>query len=118
HQLTAEIRAKLDPAVTLWLEVDNCGQLADALPPGGDAAPGADIILLDNFDLSQMHRAVTMRDAHQSRFTNRKSKILLEASGGVTLANVAEIALTGVDRISIGALTHSAPVLDLSLELT
>ena len=43
-------------------------------------------------------------------------RVLLEASGGITLENVVEVARTGVDRISIGALTHSAPVLDLSME--
>jgi nicotinate-nucleotide pyrophosphorylase (carboxylating) len=57
----------------------------------------------------EMRQAVALRDAS---FPG----ILLEASGGITLANVAAAAATGVDRISIGALTHSAPALDISLE--
>ena len=74
------------------------------------AALGAkpDAILLDNWRLPDIRTAVLLR----------KSTILLEVSGGVTLANVRAIAKTGVDRISIGRLTHSAPSLDVSLEVT
>jgi nicotinate-nucleotide pyrophosphorylase (carboxylating) len=121
-ELTRRIRGELDfmaqrPApsqtagftrsrshITLWLEVDTLQQLGNAL--GG----GAEIILLDNFSVSQMRRAVELRD-------QKKGRELLEASGGITLENVAAVAKTGVDRISIGALTHSAPVLDLSMEM-
>lgn len=67
----------------------------------------ADRILLDNFSVDELARAVT-----RARTVSRG--ILLEASGGVTLGNVAAIAATGVDWISVGALTHSAPALDLS----
>jgi nicotinate-nucleotide pyrophosphorylase (carboxylating) len=52
------------------------------------------------------------------KFSKLKDRGLLEASGGVTLENVREIAETGVDRISIGALTHSAPAADISLEVS
>ncbi len=123
RELLASVRARLDPAITLWLEVDTLEQLAAALPdpaadPSTPAAPpsGADIILLDNFSPEQMRQAVQMRDAAQSKIKNQKSKILLEASGGITLENLREIARTGVERISIGAITHSAPALDLSME--
>jgi nicotinate-nucleotide pyrophosphorylase (carboxylating) len=69
-----------------------------------------DIILLDNMSPDQLREAV------QRRNEKKPKKILLEASGGVTLANVRAIAETGVDRISVGALTHSAPALDIALD--
>jgi nicotinate-nucleotide pyrophosphorylase (carboxylating) len=73
---------------------------------------GADCILLDNFSLGGLAQAVTRLARHP-----RRTAFQLEASGGVNLETVGAIAHTGVDRISIGALTHSAPVLDLSLLL-
>ncbi len=69
---------------------------------------GADRLLLDNMDPLELREAVSA--ASESR-----DRLELEASGGITLANVAEIAETGVDYISVGALTHSAPALDLSM---
>lgn len=71
-----------------------------------------DIVLLDNFSLPDMARAVAIRDDRDLR-----GKLAIEASGGVTLDNVGEIAATGVDRISIGALTHSARFLDVGLDM-
>jgi nicotinate-nucleotide pyrophosphorylase (carboxylating) len=68
---------------------------------------GADIILLDNMNIEQTRQAVKLV----------KGRALIEASGGITLENVHTVAETGVDRISIGALTHSAKALDISLEL-
>ena len=73
-------------------------------------AAGADILLLDNMDPDAMRKAVALRDAAQS-------PARLEASGGVDLDTVGPIAATGVDLISVGALTHSAPTLDLSMLL-
>ena len=70
---------------------------------------GADRLLLDNMEPHELRAAVAARDAAA------EARPLLEASGGVTLDNVAEIAATGVDFVSVGALTHSAPALDLSL---
>ena len=70
--------------------------------------PGIDILLLDNMTCAQMREAVHMRGPRP---------VKLEASGGVTLASVRPIAETGVDFISIGALTHSAGSVDFSLEL-
>jgi len=67
------------------------------------------IILLDNMCLEDMKAAVDRRNAVAP-------EILLEASGGINIGNVRDIALTGVDRISIGAITHSAPALDLALD--
>jgi nicotinate-nucleotide pyrophosphorylase (carboxylating) len=114
-QLTASIRAQLDPAITLWLEVDTLDQLQEAL---SGTEKSADIILLDNFAPEQMHQAVQLRNTRAGRSTqNSGLHPLLEASGGITLDDLAAVARSGVDRISIGALTHSAPVLDLSMEL-
>jgi nicotinate-nucleotide pyrophosphorylase (carboxylating) len=75
---------------------------------------GAHRLLLDNMGPDELRRAVEARDA-AARAGNRRAH--LEASGGVTLDNVAEIAASGVDFISVGALTHSAPALDLSMLL-
>jgi len=83
------------------IEVTTLDELAQALEAG------ADIVLLDNMDVPELRKAVAMTCG----------RALLEASGGVTLESVAEIAATGVDLISVGALTHSAPALDISLEL-
>lgn len=82
------------------VEVTTLEELDQAL------AAGADIVMLDNMDLATMREAVA-RNA---------GRALLEASGGVTLETVGEIARTGVDLISVGALTHSAPALDISLD--
>lgn len=84
------------------VECDTLDQLEEAL------AAGADAILLDNMSLDELRRAVAVSDG----------RARLEASGGVTLDTVRAVAETGVDEISVGALTHSAPALDLSLELT
>jgi nicotinate-nucleotide pyrophosphorylase (carboxylating) len=85
------------------IEVDSLEQLEDALP----AAP--DIILLDNMSNDQLCQAVARRNA-------LNPGVQLEASGGVRLETLRGIALTGVDRISVGALTHSAVNLDLGLD--
>ncbi len=82
------------------VEVDSLSQLAQALP----FAPS--VILLDNFSLLDLREAVAMTGG----------KVRLEASGGVSLDTVRAIAETGVDAISVGALTHSAPVLDIGLD--
>ena len=68
---------------------------------------GADVVLLDNMNPDEMHRVVELIPGH----------IKTEASGGITLANVRAVAMSGVDTISIGALTHSVKALDISLEL-
>jgi len=95
-------RAAVGHLVKIEIEVDSLDQLAEALRTGL-----ADVALLDNMDLATMRRAAEMA----------KGKLVLEASGGVTLETVAQIAETGVDMISSGALTHSAPALDLALDI-
>jgi nicotinate-nucleotide pyrophosphorylase (carboxylating) len=74
--------------------------------------PGIDIVLLDNMGQWQLKHAVEMRDA----MCRRKRRPLLEASGNITLNNVSEIAQCGVDRIAVGAITHSAAAVDIGLD--
>lgn len=94
-------RAGAGHMVKIEVEIDRLDQLDEAL------AAKADIIMLDNMSLAHMRTAVT-------RVAGRA---LLEASGGVTEARVAEIAATGVDLISVGWITHSAPTLDVALDI-
>jgi nicotinate-nucleotide pyrophosphorylase (carboxylating) len=89
------------------VEVDNLDQLRAVL-----TVVGVDVVLLDNFTPGELAAAVSVRDA-----AGLRGRVLLEASGGVTLENVAAVAASGVDRISVGALTHSAPSLDIGLDL-
>jgi nicotinate-nucleotide pyrophosphorylase (carboxylating) len=94
-------RGNAGKKVKVEVEVESIEQAREAL------AAGADIIMLDNMKPEDMHRVVKLV----------KGRALLEASGGITLDNVRSVAETGVDLISIGALTHSAKALDISLEL-
>lgn len=84
------------------IEVDTLDQLAEVFQ-----IPGVDVVLLDNMTLPQLRDAVAMRP----------DGVMLEASGGVNLGTIRDIAGTGVDFVSVGALTNSAPSLDLSLEI-
>ena len=95
-------------SVPIEIEVDTLEQLRAVL----DA--GADVVLLDNMPPPVLREAVAIAQEHTER-TGRA--VILEASGGLTLANAHEVAATGVDFISVGALTHSSPVLDLGLDL-
>ena len=74
--------------------------------------PGIDIVLLDNMGQWQLKHAVEMRD----KMCGKRKKPLLEASGNITLSNVSAIAQCGIDRIAIGAITHSAKAVDLGLD--
>ena len=98
-----QARERSPEGLSIEVEVDTLGQLDDAL----DAPP--DIVLLDNMDCETLCEAVALRD-------RKAPGVQLEASGGVTLETIAPIAATGVERISIGALTHSAPSLDLAFD--
>lgn len=97
---------KAHPELPIEVEVENLDDTAYAL------GTGVDQLLLDNMDPPTMRAAVELRDAHGD-----SGRPTLEASGNVNLQTVREIAETGVDFISVGALTHSAPVLDFSLLL-
>ena len=87
--------------VKVEVETTTFGEVDQAL------AAGADIIMLDNMDLEQIRKAVRMID----------KKALVEVSGGVTRDRLKDLARTGVDLISIGALTHSAVAVDLSMNI-
>ncbi|HEX8340829.1 MAG TPA: carboxylating nicotinate-nucleotide diphosphorylase [Tepidisphaeraceae bacterium] len=95
------------PGRPIQVEVDTLEQLAEVLK-----VDGIDFVLLDNMDCPAMTRAVAMRDE-----AVRRGRVRLEASGGVTLETVRSIAQTGVDRISVGSITHSAPALDIGLDV-
>lgn len=93
------------PKVSVELETDTLDQVRDFL-----GLDGVKFILLDNMNNDQLREAVALRDA-------AGSSVKLEASGGVNLDTVSDIAATGVDFISVGALTHSAGAIDLAMEL-
>lgn len=114
HQLGSALSAAIAKARTLSpapkfieVEVDDLIQLESILT----ASPLPDMILLDNMTNVELVTAVALRD-------KLAPAIELEASGGVNLSTVRDIAQTGVDRIAIGALTHSAPALDLGLDIS
>ncbi|CCW34543.1 nicotinate-nucleotide pyrophosphorylase (carboxylating) [Chthonomonas calidirosea] len=101
--ITEAVRTALSSAphvMSVTVECDTLDQVREAL------AAGADVILLDNMSPDQLREAVSLVNG----------QAMIEASGGITLENVAEVAATGVDIISIGALTHSAPALDIGMD--
>ncbi len=100
-ELVSTVRQKKN---RVEVEVDTLAQLRQALDSS------VDIILLDNMSVSEVRQARRLRD-------QLKSNILLEVSGGITLANAKAYAATGVERISVGAITHSPTAVDVSLEL-
>ena len=89
------------PGLPVEVEVDSLEQLVEVL------GAGADLVLLDNFTPEQMREAVAITSG----------RALLEASGGLTLDNAAEVATTGVDFVAVGALTHSVKALDIGADL-
>lgn len=104
--VTAAIKAvrSRDPDITLEVEVDTIDQFDEAI------GAGAELVLLDNFSLADTEEAVRRARA-LSRYVH------LEASGGLTLSRARVVAETGVDYLAVGALTHSAPALDIGLDL-
>jgi nicotinate-nucleotide pyrophosphorylase (carboxylating) len=101
QKAVSTLRQKVPHTLKIEVEVENLQQLQEALEAR------ADIILLDNMDSESMRKAVEIVNG----------QALLEASGGVNEENIVEIAKTGVDFISCGALTHSAPSLDISFKI-
>ncbi|HWG03981.1 MAG TPA: nicotinate-nucleotide diphosphorylase (carboxylating), partial [Beijerinckiaceae bacterium] len=98
----AAAKAAAGHLVKIEIEVDTLDQLRGVI-----AAGGADVVLLDNMSPNDMRRAVDMI----------AGRMLTEASGGISLDTAKAIAETGVDLLSVGALTHSAPILDLGLDI-
>lgn len=97
----AACKARASHMVRVEIEVDRLDQLAEVLDEGG-----ADVVLLDNMDTPTLQQAVAMN----------AGRLVLEASGNMRLSRIAEVAATGVDYISVGALTHSVATLDLGID--
>ena len=95
------VRSRCPHTARIEVEVESLNELDEAL------AAGADIVMLDNFAIEQLDAAVT----------RARGKALIEVSGKVTLARVADLAARGIDIISVGALTHSAPAADIALDI-
>jgi nicotinate-nucleotide pyrophosphorylase (carboxylating) len=106
ESLTRSVRGQLGSGVPITSEARNEAEAEGAI------RGGADVVLLDNMSPAEMARLVPRL---RQIATELDRTVELEASGGMTLEDVDAVAATGVDRISVGALTHSAPVLDLSL---
>ena len=103
------VRQKIKKGVLIEVETRTLGEVTDALKAG------VDIILFDNMDIQQLQDAVML--AKGWKYGEGTHQPLTEASGNITLENVYRVAQTGVDRISVGAITHSAKALDISLEI-
>lgn len=101
RQALERLRARVPHGIRIQVEVTDVDQVREAVEAGADA------LLFDNMDLQTLRQAVA----------RCRGRVLTEASGGITLETVRAVAETGVDLISVGALTHSAPALDLSLEV-
>jgi nicotinate-nucleotide pyrophosphorylase (carboxylating) len=97
-------RGRVPHGLKIEVEVDSLDQLDEAI------AAQADIILLDNFTFADVERAV-------DRVRTLTPRPLLEASGGITLGRIPDLAKVGIDLVSVGALTHSAPAVDLGLDV-
>ena len=95
-------RSRVGHLVKVEIEVDTLAQLREVLDTGM-----ADVVLLDNMDNADLAKAVKLA----------QGRVVLEASGGVTLDSIAQIAMTGVDYVSSGALTHSAPNFALAIDI-
>ena len=102
-QAVVEARRRLPHLYRVEIEVESQDQVQEALDAGADA------LLLDNMSLEQLRAAVLLAEGRN---------VVLEASGNMSLERVPDVAATGVHLISVGALTHSAPALDISLDWT
>jgi nicotinate-nucleotide pyrophosphorylase (carboxylating) len=109
--IAGAVRAARDrwPGRTVHVECDRSDQVWEALEAGADA------LLLDNMTPDEVRACVVMAEEHTAKVGGRRP--LLEVSGGVTLTTIAGYAGTGVDLISVGAITNSAPVLDIGLDI-
>ena len=101
-ETVGKARANAPHSLKIEVEIEDPNDVEEAI------SAGADILLLDNMSTTDMSSAVKLAGG----------RVLIEASGRVSLGNVREVASTGVDLISVGALTHSSRALDIGLELT
>lgn len=109
ERVVSTLRQKIKKGILIEVETRTLEEVVDTLKAG------VDIILFDNMNIAQLKEAVeTVKNWKPSQ---RHDKPLTEASGNITLENVHPVAQTGVDRISVGAITHSAKALDISLEI-
>jgi len=99
------VRAKIGHMIKIEVETRSLDEVAQAL------AAGADVVMLDNMNIEEMREAVAYVRAHE------KTPVPLEASGDITIENAREIALTGVDVLSLGALTHSVKAANISMRM-
>ncbi|RLB10693.1 MAG: carboxylating nicotinate-nucleotide diphosphorylase, partial [Deltaproteobacteria bacterium] len=95
------VKGSVPHTLKIEVEVETLDELKEAIDSGADA------VLLDNMDMNMLRKAVEIA----------KDRVIIEVSGGITLEDVGEIAKTGVDFISVGAITHSVKGVDISLEL-
>jgi len=109
EKAVSALRQKIKKGILVEVETRTLEEVADALKAE------VDIILFDNMNIAQLEEAVKM--VKRWKPSRGKHKPLTEASGNITLENVRLVAQTGVDRISVGAITHSAKALDISLEI-
>jgi len=105
-QMVRRAREADPPPAFVEVEVDSLDQLRQLIE-----VEGIDLFLLDNFGLEDLRKAAAIRDAARLR-----GRVELEASGGISLASAGAMARTGIDRLSVGAITHSAPAVDLGLD--
>ena len=110
EKAVSALREKTKRGILVEVETRTLEEVADALKAG------VDIILFDNMNIAQLEEAVKM--VKNWKPSKGKHKPLAEASGNITMENVRLVAQTGVDRISVGAITHSAKALDISLEIS
>lgn len=109
ERVVSILRKKLKKGILIEVETRTLEEVADALKAG------VGIILFDNMNIAQLKEAVVM--VKNWKPSKGRRRPLTEASGNITLGNVHLVAQTGVDRISVGAITHSAKALDISLEI-
>ncbi len=112
-RLVKKAREQIENGMLIEIEVEDLCQIKDVVNAG------VDIILFDNMEPSKIREAVSMvKEAEKNQGAGTGKAILTEASGNITIENVEEYAGAGVDRISVGAITHSARALDMSFEIS
>ena len=113
RRLVRKAREQIENGMLIEVEVEDLCQIKDVV------GAGVDIILFDNMESSKIREAVSMvKEIEKNQGAGTGKAILTEASGNITIENVEEYANAGVDRISVGAITHSARALDISFDIS